>query len=361
MNYKITVILNLIFLILSPLSAQKETETRNFIKTIPVGKESTLEVMNKYGTVQITTWNKDSAYIRAEVKAYAKDASKLSKMFEGITVNITDSKYIVRAETEFTSNINTLFESFKGMTSKIISYDSRVEINYYINIPEYLNMKIENKYGDVYMEDNTGELRLNISNGSLRANSIGEKSNIKMVFCDAKINSMVSGDIDASFSEISLGTVEDLSINSISSKYDIKKAGIIHGESKRDKFFIDNIESLQGNSYFTDYKISNVKKDLNLNARYGSVNADLIEKGFESIDISSGYSDISLNFDPASSYTLDVRHLNAFLVLPDKNIKTEEKTLDEDKKEYITTAIVGKNPGRSKVKIDATRGNIYLK
>jgi hypothetical protein len=361
MNYRIIVVLNLIFLTLSPLSAQKETETRNFIKTIPVGKESTLEVMNKYGTVQITTWNKDSAYIRAEVKAYAKDASKLGKMFDGITVNITDSKYIVRAETEFTSNINTLFESFKGMTSKIISYDSRVEINYYINIPEYLNMKIENKYGDVYMEDNTGELRLNISNGSLRANSIGKNSTIKMVFCDAKINSMVSGNIDASFSEISLGTVEDLSINSISSKYDIKKAGIIHGESKRDKFFIDNVESLQGNSYFTDYKISNVKKELNLNARYGSVNADLIEKGFESIDISSGYSDISLNFDPASSYTLDVRHLNAFLVLPDKNIKTEEKTLDEDKKEYITTATVGKNPGRSKVKIDATRGNIYLK
>ena len=361
MNYKIIVIINLIFLIFSPLSAQKESETRNFIKTIPVGKETTLEVLNKYGTVQITTWNKDSAYIRAEVKAYAKDASKLGKMFDGITVNITDSKYIVRAQTEFTSNLNTLFESFKGMTSKIISYDSRVEINYYINIPEYLNMKIENKYGDVYMEDNTGELRLSISNGSFRANSIGMNSSITMVFCDAKINAMVSGNIDASFSEISLGTVEDLKINSISSKYDIKKAGIISGESKRDKFFIDNIESLRGNSYFTDYKISSLIKELNLTARYGSVNADLIEKGFESININSGYSDISLYFDPLSSYTLEVRHLNALLVLPDKNIKTEEKAIDENKKEYVTTSTVGKNPEKSKVKIDANRGNIYLK
>ena len=89
-----------------------------------------------------------------------KTSRNSGKMFDGITVNITDSKYIVRAQTEFTSNINTLFESFKGMTSKIISYDSRVEINYYINIPEYLNLKIENKYGDVYMEDNTGEFRI---------------------------------------------------------------------------------------------------------------------------------------------------------------------------------------------------------
>jgi len=66
---------------------------------------------------------KDSAYIRAEVKAFAKDRSKLVKMFDGITVNINGTKLIVRAQTDFTSNINMLFESFKGMTSKIISYD----------------------------------------------------------------------------------------------------------------------------------------------------------------------------------------------------------------------------------------------
>ena len=58
------------------------------LKAIPVGKETTLEVINKYGTIQITPWNKDSAYISAEVKAYAKDQSKLRKMFDGITINI---------------------------------------------------------------------------------------------------------------------------------------------------------------------------------------------------------------------------------------------------------------------------------
>ena len=182
-----------------------------------------------------------------------------------------------------------------------------------------------------------------------------------MVFCDARINSVVSGNIDASFSEISIGETEDLSINSISSKYDIKKAGMIRSESKRDKFFIENIESMQGNAYFTDYNVNNLRKEINLSTRYGSVTTELIEKGFESININSGYSDISLRFDQGSSYNLDIRHLNAFLVLPEKNIKTEEKSLNEDKKEYLTTGIVGKNPGKAKVKIDATHGNIYLK
>ena len=361
MNYKITITASLILLIFNSLSGQNDTETRSFIKTLPVCSETTLEVSNKYGTIQITPWNKDSAYIRAEVKAFSKDQSKLHKMFDGIAVNITGSKYMVRAQTEFTSNINTLFESFKGMTSKIISYDSHIEINYFINIPEYLNLKIENKYGDVYMENNTGEFKLSISNGSFKANSLGKNSSINLIFCDANINSVVSGNIDASFSEVSIGETEELSLNSISSKYDIKKAGMIRGESKRDKFFIENIESLQCNSYFTDFKVNNLKRDLNLTTRYGSFNADLIEKGFESIDINSSYSDISLNFDQGSSYNLDIRHVNAFLVLPDKNIKTEQKALNEDKKEYLTSGTFGKNPGKTKVKIDATRGNIYLK
>ncbi len=361
MNYNKIISFCLSILTISSLSAQNDSETHSFIKTVPVGKETTLEVTNKYGTIQITPWNKDSAYIRAEVKAFSKDRSKISKMFDGITVNITDSKYLVRAQTEFTSNINTLFESFKGMTSKIISYDSHIEIDYYINVPEYLNLKIDNKYGDVYMENNTGEFKISLSNGSFKANSLGERTSLTLVFCDAKINSVRSGNVDASFSDISIGETEELSINSISSKYDIKKAGTIRGESRRDKFFIGSIGTLEGNAYFTDYNVSNIKKELNLTTRYGSITADLIENDFGSVNINSGYSDISLHFDPGASYNLDIRHVNAFLVLPEKNIKTEEKELNEDKKEYSTSGTVGKNPGSAKVKIDATHGNIYLK
>lgn len=361
MNYKIIMIINLIFLFFSSLSAQNDSETRNFIRTIPVGKETSLEISNKYGTIQVTPWKKDSVYIRAEVKAYASNQSRLTKMFEGITVNITDSKFLVRAETDFTQNINMLFESFKGMTSKLISYDSRVEINYYVSMPEYINLRMDNKYGDIYMEDITGEFSVSLSNGSFKANSLSKGSVIKLAFCDATINSVISGKIDASFSEISIGTTEDLSINSISSRFDIKRAGTLRVDSRKDKFFVSDADVLQGTSYFTDYNVRSLKRDLNLTTKYGTVNADLIEKGFESVNINSGYTDISFGFDQGASYNLEIRHINSFLVLPDRNIKTERKILNDDKKEYMTFGTVGRNPGTTRVKIDATRGNIYLK
>lgn len=361
MSCKTIITCVLLLYIFSTAGAQERSETRSFMKTFPVGKENSLELTNKYGTIQVTTWKKDSAYIRAEIKAYAPNQEKLSSMFDGVTVNFAEAGKIIKTQTVFTQNINRLFESFKGMTSKIISYDSRIEINYYINVPEYLNLKIENRYGDLYVESCTGKFTASVSNGSFKVNSLGKESSVTISFCDATIGSIASGTIDASFSEVAADEFGDLTINSISSKYELVKAGKILFESKRDKFNISTIESMRGNSYFTDFSVKDLTKELSLTIRYGEIKTESIDKGFESVNLNSGYAEIFLNFAESSSYNLDVRHINSFLALPSKNSKTEQKTLDENKKEYITFGTVGISPGPVKVKIDATRSKIYIK
>jgi hypothetical protein len=361
MNYRFVLLIILVQMVLQTASSQGSSEQRNFIKTLPVSRETLLEVRNKYGTIQVTQWKKDSAMIRAEIKAVATNNEKLGKMFDGISINMTESRDRISAETSFTQNIGMLFENFKGMTSKMISYESKVEINYYINIPEYINLKIENKYGDVYMEDITGDFTITVSNGSFKANSLGRNSSLNLTFCDATINSISSGKIDASFSEVASDEWGDVTINSISSRYEVKKAGSVTVESRRDKFYIDNIKTIRGTSYFTDFTLKKLSLETSLSTRYGNIKIEEIESGFESVNLNTGYSDVDLGFEPGSSYNIDIRHLNAFLVISDKSAATEKKVLNEAKKEYITSGTVGKSPGSSKVSIDATHGDIYLK
>ncbi len=361
MSYRSIVTSGLILLLSYSAFAQGVSETRSFMKSMPVTKETLLDVSNKYGNIYVTPWNKDSAYIKVEIKAFATNEAKLKKMFDGITASINESDKVITAHTDFIENLSNLFEGFKGLTNKLISYESRMEIDYYINVPEYLDLKINNKYGDVYIGKCTGVFSVSLSNGSFRAESLGEKSSVELIFCKAAISSVISGTIDASFSELTIETVRDVKINSTSSRYDIAQAGEIRLESRRDKFFIDTISSMSGNSYFTDYDLKYLKKNINLNTKYGNLDADLIGPEFESIILDCSYSDISLNFDNNTSYNLDIRHINAFLVLPSMNSNTEQETLNAEKKEYKTTGTVGKNPGSSKVRIDAVRGNIYLK
>jgi hypothetical protein len=361
MNYKTVVITVLIIMCPLLLKGQSFSETRTFSKRVRANKDMTLEVSNKYGTIHITSWKTDSVYIRAEVEAFASNESKLEKMLDGISIDISETNWFIRAKTEFTQSINMVVESFKGMTKKLIPYESSVQINYFIDVPDYINLNIDNRYGDVYMESNNASSSITVSNGSFKANSLNKAPDLTLTFCDATINKITEGSIDASFSEIVIGESGSLKINSISSRYDLKYNESINTESKRDKFFIGTTKSIKGTSYFTDFRIEKLEDNLELETKYGSINADYIEKGINSIVINSGYTDINLVFDPLASYNLDIRHVNTFVSLPDKNTSLEKKSINEEKKEYLTFGTVGKSPGNIKVRIDATRGNIYMK
>jgi len=361
MHFKKIMTLTLILLISSIISAQSVSEKRSFTKSVPINKETRLEVLNKYGDIHISTWNKDSAYILAEVEAFAPNQTKLNNMFDGIDINITETTMVVRAKTEFTQSIVVLLESFKGLTEKIVDYNSRVQINYYINVPDYLDIRIENQFGDIFMENNKGNVSVSLSNGGFEANALNKLSDLKLNFGDAEINSVNSGKIEASFSKLTINESSDLTINSISSRFNLKKSEKINVESRRDKFFIGDINEITGISYFTDYNLENLGKEIDLTLKYGSLHADLVDNRFDKINLISAYSDITLSFNQTASYGLEIRHINAFVVIPDKDTKIEKEVLNEDKKEYLLTGTYGNNPGTRKVRIDATRGNIYLK
>jgi hypothetical protein len=68
---------------------QSYSEKRTYQKAFRVNKEMTLEITNKYGTIHLTTWNKDSVSIRAEIEAFASNESKLGKMFDGINISFS--------------------------------------------------------------------------------------------------------------------------------------------------------------------------------------------------------------------------------------------------------------------------------
>jgi hypothetical protein len=361
MKCKILIIVLLLFILSDTISGQSFSEKRTFRKSVKVNKEMSVDINNKYGNIHISSWNKDSVSIRAEVEAFATSQQRLGKMLEEVSVNITETDYSVRAVTDFTQSISMFFESFKGMTKKLIPYDSRVQINYFVSMPENLDLKIENRYGDVYMEDNTATISVIISNGAFKANSLNKASDLKLTFCDATINRINEGNVDGSFSEIVIGESKILNINSISSRYDLRSTGKLDTDSRRDKFFIGSLEEISGDAYFTDYKIESLSKEMYLLSKYGSITVDNVEKNVGLVTINSGYSDLNLRFDPSASYSLDIRHTNAFLRTPESNSSLETKSVSSENKEFMTFGTVGKKGGSMKVKIDANRGNIYIK
>ncbi len=349
------------FLTTFALQAQSVTEKRIYRKSLPFQNGSRIEIRNKYGDIKFTAWNRDSVYIRAELEAFAPNKSRIEKMLDGININITGTSALIRAETEFNKEITVLLESFKGLTKKIIDYDSRVRINYFVNLPVNADVDINNQFGDISMENNSGTLSVDLSNGDFSANTLNRISELSMNFGEVEIGSVRSGRITTTFSEFTINNSEDLTINSTSGRFEMRKAGKLNVESRRDKFFIGTIDELTGASYFSHFRIDRLAKMTDMTLKYGSLDAGGIDNGFDRINLNSVYSDITLSFAPSVSYEYEIRHTNAYVSVPERNNKPQKEALNEDRKEYLTSGTNGNNPGSRKVRIEASRGNIYLK
>ncbi|MGB8489622.1 MAG: hypothetical protein WCE64_01045 [Bacteroidales bacterium] len=350
-------------LLISAITAtgQSVSEKRTFTRSMPASKGTKLEVRNKYGDVHVTSWNRDSVYIMAEVEAFAPSRSKLNKMFDGIRIDIEEAGPILTAETEFDQNIAMLLESFKDLTEKIIDYNSKVKISYFINAPVNIDIKIDNQFGDVLMENNTGEMSVKLSNGSFKANRLNSLQDLTMTFGKAEITAVSDAKMNVTFSEVIIDEVSNLTINSTSTKFNLKKAGRLNVESRRDKFFLGTVEELTGTSYFTDYKAEQLEKGADITVKYGSLDIFSVPARFEKIDIRSTFTDITIEFEPSASYAFEIRNTNSFVAIPERNSRSGKEEINGDRKEYLLTGTVGNNQGTRMVRIEATRGNIYLK
>jgi hypothetical protein len=297
----------------------------------------------------------------AEIEATGSTSSKLRNMLEGIEIDISASGSRIKAETLFGKELTVLLESFKGFTEKFIDYGSKIRISYHINIPEYVDIKIKNQFGDITMQNNTGMVSVDLSNGDFKANSLNRLSEFNFDFGEAEIGSVKDARIVTTFSKFYIKEAGELSVNSTGSRYELGRTGRLNLESRRDKFFIEDASGLGGASYFSDFRIERLTGQNILTLKYGSFETESVDRGFEKIDISSAYSDITLSFEPSSAFSFRINHTNAFVVIPEKNTRSEKKSVNEEKKEFLITGSAGNDPGGHEVRIDASRGNIYLK
>lgn len=343
------------------LLPQSVSEKRIFSRSLTIERDGRLEVNNRYGDIHFTTWKSDSVSIRAEIEATANSTSKLENLLEGIEIRISENGKSVSAETKFGKELTVLLESFKGFTEKIIDYGSRIRINYFISLPEYLDISIRNQFGDVSLGNNTGIISVDLSNGDFIAGALNRLAEFNFDFGDAEISSVKYARIVTTFSKFHIKESDEVSISSTASRYELGTTGKLNFESRRDKFFVENISALSGTSYFSDFRINQLAGESDINLKYGSFEVEKIGNRFEKIDISSSYSDITLGFDPSFSSRFEIDHTNAFVVIPERNTRSEKETINDEKKEYLITGTTGSDPGSREIRIDATRGNISLK
>jgi hypothetical protein len=333
-------------------SAQDHTDKRSVSRSFPASLETTLEVENKYGKIQLVTWDKDSVSVEVEIFLTESSSSKLRKLRDDIKIDFTGTNNYIIARTVIKSESGRLASELKSISNTIKGSNKRVEINYLLFVPRQMDVVLNNKFGDIYMDDLEGQVDIQLSNGVLKANRLEGNSTISLSFANGMIKALGSSNMRLSYSDMVLNEANQLDLISKSSKLNVDSVNVLKIDSRRDKLHFQKVEYFYGKSSFTQVWIYDFLRESDVYMKYGKLTIEHVIPDFSKIYVESDYTDVSLYFDREASLEFDIlHHEKAVLRLPGTDVKAEKS--HDGKNHFTTVGSIGAGEVAGKVIIDA--------
>ncbi len=332
-------------------SAQHVSDSRSKKETFGVTPESTLEIENKYGTILIVPWDKDSVQITADIYLEAKSYSKLKSLKNDVRISFSSSRNYIIARTIIGDEGSRVVSELRAL-SNTLGTGSVVEINYTVFMPQYMNLVLSNKYGDIYIDDINGDVDISLSNGVLKANSLTGNNSVELIFSKGAIRNLGNTSLTLSYADLELSHVSQLDLVGKSSELRIDTVGVMKIDSRRDGISLGEVEYLYGVSSFSDIKISTFIREADCNLKYGSFRIDNVRQEFSRINLDSDFTDILLYFKDNSAYLVDILYNEKAIVnLPGGNSGLETRKTGEEF--YSVEGYVGNNKTDKRLSIKA--------
>lgn len=331
-------------------------------KIFAVKKNVTVEITNKHGKIQVSSWDKDSVQFQINFNASAKTVEKLDKLVESIDFDFTNSGSYVVATTVYGSSSGINPDLIRIRNAVSAGGNNDVTINYKVKVPSNATLKISNKFGDIYIDERSRPTSIDLSHGDLKSTHFRDNLDLKLSFGDADIQTLTSAQLDLNHAKnFSLEKSKQLSVTSKYSKLNLGDIGSLRLDSRKDEIHISKVNELSGKCTLPDLLIFELLKNLTLNARHiGSVTIEQIDQNFEFIDLQANYTDINLNFNSGAGYDFDMTHKNVEFDKPFTSKGLTTIDLEDEKKLQQTTGHIGSVAKKAVVKIEAESCSIHL-
>ena len=300
---------------------------------------------NKYGKINIISWEKDSIKLIVDISAVAKTKEEAEKILQRVHIEpIFDEKYfILTTEISEKTSGNIISQLIDDLTEKAkdLIDKTNIEINISLMVPERAKLNINNKYGDVNFEKNfKGNLQLSLAYGNLNATDLPPFSSLNVQSGKIFINSIQNGRIALKYGKLALRSADRLYLESSSSEIDIDEVKDLDVDSRNDDFNIINAHSLTGKTSLSKVFVQEMWQKARLEMQGGSFKIRMLKASFEWIDIQSKSTDIKITPEENLAYQLDISGTPSEIIKNDK-VVNEGKTANNEKKNTMSSLING--------------------
>ncbi len=275
------------------------TKNKTISKVFNVTKEATLKVSNKYGNIDIVTWNENKIEVLVKITTNGDDEDKVKKRLEEITVEFDANATYVSAKTIIEKSSASW--NLWGKNNNV-----NMEINYQIKMPMTNNVDLTNDYGGINLNKLEGKAKINCDYGKLNIGELlNSSNNINIDYTNnSTISYMKNGSINADYSTLRIEKAENIDLNADYSHIAFGGVNRLNYSCDYGSLKIENAGDLNGTSDYMNLTIDTLLDSGIFNLDYGSLKILELDQRLKKLSIQSSYTQIKLGLQPNTSFDI---------------------------------------------------------
>jgi len=299
-TFKLLVLLFLIPLFISATEKRgKYTKTKVINKEFNVNNNATLKVENKYGNLEIVTWNENKIVIKVSVTTTGNVEEKVQKKLDQINVEFNNSPSNVSAKTIIERSSSSW--RIWGKNNNV-----SMEINYLIKMPITNNVNLNNDYGAINLDKLEGTSKINCDYGSINIGELHNSTNyINIDYTNnSYIDFMKDGEINADYSTLNVDRSGSTKLNADYSHISFGKVSNLDFNCDYGSLKIEDSGNITGVSDYMHIATGKLRGSGDFNIEYGSLKIKEIENQFKSLKVVSSYTHLKFGIAPTTSFNI---------------------------------------------------------
>jgi hypothetical protein len=359
-----------VLLAMIPTEARANGYFREYTKEIKrefnITSNGNITVNNKYGQVDIRTWDKNRVKVTVEIIVNANNEADAQKVFSKIDIKFDASNTDVTAVTYIENTKNKWWNWSPGQ----LDY----AINYQVYMPASANLSLENKYGEVYVGAISGDVDLSLryvnfiidglsgnSNSSLGNSngSIGSVNNMNLAIKNGSINigSANNMEIGSKSATVTIGSAKLIVSNTSYDNYSIGKISELHNDGKFDNFEIGFAEDVFMESSYSNVTLNEVNKYVILDLDNCNASINKLSTNFKEAKLIGNNTDFLMTLESGIHYQLNAYADYAKVIYPKELSVIYEK---ENASTFEVKGIQGKRSDAPFVKVRLKYGSLKM-
>jgi len=281
----------------------KHEKQKTFKKSFNVNADAKFNITNRYGNIDVITWNQNKIEVEVTMKVEGSNEDKVNNKLEELDIAWQSAPHKVSLIS--TINGNSYDTSW---WNKKISNNVKIEINYVVKMPITNNVEFYNDYGYINLDRIEGNAYIKCDYGKVTTKELmGKDNTIRLSYTKNSYFEFINnGTIEADYSEFTVAKAKDLNLEADYTTSVIEIAENVVYECDYGSVKIDNINNLDGNGDYLALRLGTVFKTAKIRSDYGSIKIDRLVTKTKTLDINSEFTGITIGFDADCKFNFNI-------------------------------------------------------